>query len=87
MMLFLWKAELGKTEAERGDDENSGDLTPNDLEMELSKEDKDKEKADGVQVLTSLEEFVERGLKKLGETIEGKKWTAEAGRSFIKKLE
>ncbi|XP_044198822.1 pyrin-like [Thunnus albacares] len=56
--------------------------------VDFSKEDADREKAEGVQVFTALKESVERSLNELIETIEEKQRTTEKqAEDFIKELE
>nr|XP_033495693.1 E3 ubiquitin-protein ligase TRIM39-like [Epinephelus lanceolatus] len=56
--------------------------------VELSNDAGDSEKADGVQVLTALTEFIKRGLAELSETIEEKKRpTEKQADCFITELE
>ncbi|XP_067441712.1 E3 ubiquitin-protein ligase TRIM21-like [Thunnus thynnus] len=84
------KAELGKTEAEIQQMIQKRRLKIQEIKhsVDLSKEDADKEKAEGVQVFTALKESVERSLNELIETIEEKQRTAEKqAEDFIKELE
>ncbi|XP_059191732.1 E3 ubiquitin-protein ligase TRIM21-like isoform X2 [Centropristis striata] len=56
--------------------------------VELSKEDADRETADGVQVFTALKEFVERSQAELIDTIKEKqRKTEKQAEGFIKELE
>ncbi|XP_045893835.1 E3 ubiquitin-protein ligase TRIM39-like [Micropterus dolomieu] len=84
------KAELGKTEAEIQQMIQKRRLKIEEIKQSvgLSEEDADREKAEGVQVFTSLKESVERGLKELIDTIEEKQRTTEQqAEGFIKELE
>ncbi|XP_038590386.1 E3 ubiquitin/ISG15 ligase TRIM25-like [Micropterus salmoides] len=84
------KAELGKTEAEIQQMIQKRRLKIQEIKhsVGLSEEDADREKAEGVQVFTSLKESVERGLKELIDTIEEKQRTTEQqAEGFIKELE
>ncbi|XP_038590562.1 E3 ubiquitin-protein ligase TRIM21-like isoform X3 [Micropterus salmoides] len=84
------KAELGKTEAEIQQMIQKRRLKIQEIKQSvgLSEEDADREKAEGVQVFTSLKESVERGLKELIDTIEEKQRTTEQqAEGFIKELE
>ncbi|XP_067441789.1 E3 ubiquitin-protein ligase TRIM21-like [Thunnus thynnus] len=84
------KAELGKTEAEIQQMIQKRRLKIQEIKhsVELSKEDADREKAEGVQVFTTLMKSVERSLNELIETIEEKQRTTEKqAEDFIKELE
>ncbi|XP_067441779.1 E3 ubiquitin-protein ligase TRIM39-like [Thunnus thynnus] len=84
------KAELGKTEAEIQQMIQKRRLKIQEIKhsVDLSKEDADREKAEGVQVFTALKESVERSLNELIETIEEKQRTTEKqAEDFIKELE
>ncbi|XP_067441734.1 E3 ubiquitin-protein ligase TRIM21-like [Thunnus thynnus] len=84
------KAELGKTEAEIQQMIQKRQLKIQEIKhsVDLSKEDADREKAEGVQVFTALKESVERSLNELTETIEEKQRTTEKqAEDFIKELE
>ncbi|XP_067441711.1 E3 ubiquitin-protein ligase TRIM21-like [Thunnus thynnus] len=84
------KAELGKTEAETQQMIQKRRLKIQEIKhsVDLSKEDADREKAEGVQVFTALKESVERSLNELIETIEEKQRTTEKqAEDFIKELE
>ncbi|XP_042283910.1 E3 ubiquitin-protein ligase TRIM21-like [Thunnus maccoyii] len=84
------KAELGKTEAEIQQMIQKRRLKIQEIKqsVNLSKEDADREKAEGVQVFTTLKESVERSLNELIETIEEKQRTTEKqAEDFIKELE
>ncbi|XP_044198495.1 E3 ubiquitin-protein ligase TRIM21-like [Thunnus albacares] len=84
------KAELGKTEAEIQQMIQKRRLKIQEIKhsVDLSKEDADREKAEGVQVFTTLKESVERSLNELIETIEEKQRTTEKqAEDFIKELE
>ncbi|XP_067441988.1 E3 ubiquitin/ISG15 ligase TRIM25-like [Thunnus thynnus] len=84
------KAELGKTEAEIQQMIQKRQLKIQEIKesVDLSKEDADREKAEGVQVFTALKESVERSLNELIETIEEKQRTTEKqAEDFIKELE
>ncbi|XP_067441713.1 E3 ubiquitin-protein ligase TRIM21-like [Thunnus thynnus] len=83
-------AELGKTEAEIQQMIQKRRLKIQEIKhsVDLSKEDADREKAEGVQVFTALKESVERSLNELIETIEEKQRTTEKqAEDFIKELE
>ncbi|XP_044201285.1 zinc finger protein RFP-like [Thunnus albacares] len=83
-------AELGKTEAEIQQMIQKRQLKIQEIKhsVDLSKEDADREKAEGVQVFTALKESVERSLNELIETIEEKQRTTEKqAEDFIKELE
>ncbi|XP_053193237.1 E3 ubiquitin-protein ligase TRIM39-like, partial [Scomber japonicus] len=84
------KAELGKTEAEIQEMIQKRRLKIEEIKhsVDLSKEAADREKAEGVQVFTTLKETVERSLNELIETIEEKQSTTEKqAEDFIKELE
>ncbi|XP_042280507.1 E3 ubiquitin-protein ligase TRIM21-like [Thunnus maccoyii] len=84
------KAELGKTEAEIQQMIQKRRLEVQEIKhsVDLSKEDADREKAEGVQVFIALKESVERSLNELIETIEEKQRTTEKqAEDFIKELE
>ncbi|XP_042243690.1 E3 ubiquitin-protein ligase TRIM21-like [Thunnus maccoyii] len=84
------KAELGKTEAEIQQMIQKRRLKIQDIKhsVDLSKEDADREKAEGVQVFIALKESVERSLNELIETIEEKQRTTEKqAEDLIKELE
>ncbi|XP_044198380.1 E3 ubiquitin-protein ligase TRIM21-like [Thunnus albacares] len=84
------KAELGKTEAEIQQMIQKRRLKIQEIKqsVDLSKEDADREKAEGVQVFTALKESVERSLNELIETIEEKqRATEKQAEDFIKELE
>ncbi|XP_042243663.1 E3 ubiquitin-protein ligase TRIM39-like [Thunnus maccoyii] len=83
------KAELGKTEAEIQQMIQKRRLKIQEIKhsVDLSKEDADREKAEGVQVFTTLKESVERSLNELIETIEEKQRTTEKqAEDLIKEL-
>ncbi|XP_044198027.1 E3 ubiquitin-protein ligase TRIM21-like [Thunnus albacares] len=84
------KAELGKTEAEIQQMIQKRRLKIQEIKhsVDLSKEDANREKAEGVQVFTTLMKSVERSLNELIETIEEKQRTTEKqAKDFIKELE
>ncbi|XP_062277584.1 nuclear factor 7, ovary-like [Scomber scombrus] len=84
------KAELGKTEAEVHQMIQMRQLMIREIKhsVDLSKEDADREIAEGVQVFTALKESIERSLTKLLETIKEKQITKEKqAEDFIKVLE
>ncbi|XP_067441758.1 E3 ubiquitin-protein ligase TRIM21-like [Thunnus thynnus] len=84
------KAELGKTEAEIQQMIQKRRLKIQEIKhsVDLSKEDADREKAEGVQVFIALMESVERSLNELIEMIEEKQRTTEKqAEDFIKELE
>ncbi|XP_042246622.1 E3 ubiquitin-protein ligase TRIM39-like [Thunnus maccoyii] len=84
------KAELGKTEAEIQQMIQKRRLKIQEIKhsVDLSKEDADREIAEGVQVFTTLMKSVERSLNELIETIEEKQRTTEKqAEDFIKELE
>ncbi|KAM9359725.1 zinc-binding protein A33-like [Symphorus nematophorus] len=84
------KAELGKTEAEIQQMIQKRLLKIQEIKhsVGLSKQNADREIAEGVQVLTSLKECVERGLSELINTIKQKQKTTEnQAEAFIKELE
>ncbi|XP_044198519.1 E3 ubiquitin-protein ligase TRIM39-like [Thunnus albacares] len=84
------KAELGKTEAEIQQMIKKRRLKIQEIKhsVDLSKEDADREIAEGVQVFIALKESVERSLNELIETIEEKQRTTEKqAEDFIKELE
>ncbi|XP_067441721.1 E3 ubiquitin-protein ligase TRIM21-like [Thunnus thynnus] len=84
------KAELEKTEAEIQQMIQKRRLKIQEIKhsVDLSKEDADREIAEGVQVFTALKESVERSQAELIETIEEKQRTTEKqAEDFIKELE
>ncbi|XP_078023773.1 E3 ubiquitin-protein ligase TRIM21-like isoform X3 [Epinephelus lanceolatus] len=84
------KAELGKTEAETQQMIQNRQLKIEEIKhsVELSKEDADREIADGVQVFTALKESVERSQAELMDTIKEKqRKTEKQAEGFIKELE
>ncbi|XP_044198520.1 E3 ubiquitin-protein ligase TRIM39-like [Thunnus albacares] len=84
------KAELGKTEAEIQQMIQKRQLKIQEIKhsVDLSEEDANREKAEGVQVFIALKESVERSLNELIETIEEKQRTTEKqAEDFIKELE
>ncbi|XP_035534664.1 LOW QUALITY PROTEIN: E3 ubiquitin-protein ligase TRIM21-like [Morone saxatilis] len=84
------KVELGKTEAEIQEIIQERRLKIQEIKhsVALSKEDADREIAEGVQVFTSLMESVERGLTELIDTIKEKqRKTEKQAEDFIKELE
>ncbi|XP_067441809.1 E3 ubiquitin-protein ligase TRIM21-like [Thunnus thynnus] len=84
------KAELGKTEAEIQQMIQKRQLKIQEIKhsVDLSEEDADREKAEGVQVFIALMKSVERSLNELIETIEEKQRTTEKqAEDFIKELE
>ncbi|KAM6941851.1 E3 ubiquitin-protein ligase TRIM39-like isoform 1-T2 [Lycodopsis pacificus] len=84
------KVELKKTEAEIQQMIQKRRLKIQEIKhsVDLSEEDADREKAEGVQVFTHLKESVERGLNELIKTIEEKQKTTEKqAEAFIKELE
>ncbi|XP_059191199.1 E3 ubiquitin-protein ligase TRIM39-like isoform X1 [Centropristis striata] len=84
------KAELGKTDAEIQQMIQKRRLKIEEIKhsVELSKEDADRETADGVQVFTALKESVERSQAELIDTIKEKqKKTEKQAEGFIKELE
>ncbi|XP_070840587.1 E3 ubiquitin-protein ligase TRIM39-like [Chaetodon trifascialis] len=84
------KAELRKTEAEIQQVIQKRRLKIEEIKqsVRLSKNNADREIAEGVQVFTSLKESVERGLDELIKTIEEKqKTTEQLTEVFIKELE
>ncbi|XP_038587824.1 E3 ubiquitin-protein ligase TRIM39-like [Micropterus salmoides] len=84
------KAELGKTEAEIQQMIQQRGLKIEEIKQSvgLSEKEAGREKAEGVQIFTSLKESVERGLKELIDTIEEKQRTAEKqAEGFITELE
>ncbi|XP_067441822.1 E3 ubiquitin-protein ligase TRIM21-like [Thunnus thynnus] len=84
------KAELGKTEAEIQQMIQKRRLKIQEIKhsVDLSKEDADREKAEGVQVFTALMKSVERSLNELIETTEEKQRTTEQqAEDLIKELE
>ncbi|XP_033491502.2 E3 ubiquitin-protein ligase TRIM21-like [Epinephelus lanceolatus] len=84
------KAELGKTETEIQQMILKRRLKIEEIKhsVELSKEDADREIADGVQVFTALKESVERSQAKLMDTIKEKqRKTEKQAEGFIKELE
>ena len=84
------KAELGKTEAEIQQMIQKRRLKIQEMKhsVGLSKEDADREIADGVQVFTALKESVERSQAELIDTIKEKqRKTEKQAEGFIKELE
>ncbi|XP_068444795.1 E3 ubiquitin-protein ligase TRIM21-like [Clinocottus analis] len=84
------KVELEKTEAEIQQMIQKKRLKIQEVKriVELSEEDADREKAEGVQVFTDLKESVERKLKELINTIEEKqRTTKKQAEDSIKELE
>ncbi|XP_068444963.1 E3 ubiquitin-protein ligase TRIM39-like [Clinocottus analis] len=84
------KVELEKTEAEIQEMIQKRRLKIQEVKriVELSEEDADREKAEGVQVFTDLKESVERKLKELINTIEEKqRTTKKQAKNSIKELE
>ncbi|XP_074489541.1 nuclear factor 7, ovary-like [Sebastes fasciatus] len=84
------KAELGKTEAEIQQMIQKRRLKIQEIKhsVELSKEDADREIADGVQVFTTLKESSERSQAELIDTIKEKqRKTEKQAEGFIKELE
>ncbi|XP_068451676.1 E3 ubiquitin-protein ligase TRIM21-like [Clinocottus analis] len=84
------KVELGKTEAEIQEIIQQRRLKIQEVKriVELSEEDADREKAEGVQVFTDLKESVERKLKELINTTEEKqRTTKKQAEDSIKELE
>ncbi|KAL7404303.1 hypothetical protein ABVT39_012788 [Epinephelus coioides] len=84
------KAGLGKTEAEIQQMIQKRRLKIQEIKhsVDLSKEDADREIAEGVQVFTFLREAVERGLNELIDTIEEKQRRIQKqAEGFIKELE
>ncbi|XP_037623134.1 probable E3 ubiquitin-protein ligase TRIML1 [Sebastes umbrosus] len=84
------KAELGKTEAEIQQMIQKRGLKIQEMKhsVGLSKEDADREIADGVQVFTALKESVERSQAELIDTIQEKQRKIEKqAEGFIKELE
>ncbi|XP_059191773.1 E3 ubiquitin-protein ligase TRIM39-like [Centropristis striata] len=84
------KAKLGKTEAEIQQMIQKRRLKIEEIKhsVELSKEDADRETADGVQVFTALKESVERSQAELIDTIKEKqRKTEKQAEVFIKELE
>ncbi|XP_059191187.1 E3 ubiquitin-protein ligase TRIM39-like isoform X1 [Centropristis striata] len=84
------KAELGKTDAEIQQMIQKRRLKIEEIKhsVELSKEDADRETADGVQVFTALKESVERSQAELIDTIKEKqRKTEKQAEGFIKELE
>ncbi|XP_059192077.1 E3 ubiquitin-protein ligase TRIM21-like [Centropristis striata] len=84
------KAELGETEAEIQQMIQKRRLKIEEIKhlVELSKEDADRETAEGVQVFTALKESVERSQAELIDTIKEKqRKTEEQAEGFIKELE
>ncbi|XP_063739966.1 E3 ubiquitin-protein ligase TRIM39-like [Eleginops maclovinus] len=84
------KAQLGKTEAETQQMIQKRQLKIQEIKqsVNLSKEDADREIAEGVQVFTALKESVERGEANLVNTIKEKQKTTEKqAEDFIKELE
>ncbi|XP_037623509.1 LOW QUALITY PROTEIN: E3 ubiquitin-protein ligase TRIM21-like [Sebastes umbrosus] len=84
------KAELGKTEAEIQQMIQKRQLKIQEMKhsVELSREDADREIADGVQVFTALKESVERSQAELIDTIKEKqRKTEKQAEGFIKELE
>ncbi|KAM6941258.1 E3 ubiquitin-protein ligase TRIM21-like [Lycodopsis pacificus] len=84
------KVELKKTEAEIQQMIQKRRLKIQEIKhsVNLSEEDADREKAEGVQVFTDLKESVERGLNELINTIKEKQKRKEKqAEAFIKELE
>uniref|UniRef100_UPI0037E72236 E3 ubiquitin-protein ligase TRIM21-like n=1 Tax=Semicossyphus pulcher TaxID=241346 RepID=UPI0037E72236 len=84
------KAELGKTEADIQQMIQKRHLKIDEIKRsaDLSKEDADREIAEGVRVFTALKESVERGQAELMDTIKEKQETREKqAQAFIKELE
>uniref|UniRef100_UPI0037E7706E E3 ubiquitin-protein ligase TRIM21-like n=1 Tax=Semicossyphus pulcher TaxID=241346 RepID=UPI0037E7706E len=84
------KAELGKTEADIQQMIQKRHLKIDEVKRsaDLSKEDADREIAEGVRVFTALKESVERGQAELMDTIKEKQETREKqAQAFIKELE
>uniref|UniRef100_UPI0037E7D0E9 E3 ubiquitin-protein ligase TRIM39-like n=1 Tax=Semicossyphus pulcher TaxID=241346 RepID=UPI0037E7D0E9 len=84
------KAELGKTEADIQQMIQKRHLKIDEVKrsVDLSKEDADREIAEGVRVFTALKESVERGQAELMDTIKEKQETREKqAQAFIKELE
>ncbi|XP_059191352.1 E3 ubiquitin-protein ligase TRIM39-like [Centropristis striata] len=84
------KAKLGKTDAEVKQMIQKRRLKIEEIKhsVELSKEDADRETADGVQVFTALKESVERSQAELIDTIKEKqRKTEKQAEGFIKELE
>ncbi|XP_053195044.1 E3 ubiquitin-protein ligase TRIM21-like [Scomber japonicus] len=83
------KAELGKTEAEIQEMIQKRQLKIQEIKhsVDLSEEAADREKAEGIQVFTTLKESVERSLNEFIETIEEKQRTTENQAEDIKELE
>ncbi|XP_067441717.1 E3 ubiquitin-protein ligase TRIM21-like isoform X2 [Thunnus thynnus] len=84
------KAELWKTEAEIQQMIQKRRLKIQEIKhsVDLSKEDADREKAEGVQVFIALMESIERGLHELIEVIKEKqRMTERQAEDFIKELE
>ncbi|XP_074489605.1 E3 ubiquitin-protein ligase TRIM21-like [Sebastes fasciatus] len=84
------KAELGNTEAEIQQMIQKRRLKIQEMKhsVELSKEDADREIADGVQVFTAMKESVERSQAELINTIQEKqRKTEKQAEGFIKELE
>ncbi|XP_006804288.2 E3 ubiquitin-protein ligase TRIM21-like [Neolamprologus brichardi] len=84
------KAELWKTEAEIQLMIQKRQLKIQEIKksVKMSKDSADREKAEGFQVFTALQESAERGMKKLMKEIEGKQKTTEKqAEGFIKDLE
>ncbi|XP_033985593.1 E3 ubiquitin-protein ligase TRIM21-like [Trematomus bernacchii] len=84
------KAALGKTQAETQQMIQKRQLKIEEIKhsVDLSKEEADREVAEGVQVFTALKETVERGQANLINTIKEKQKTTEnQAEDFIKELE
>ncbi|XP_071359255.1 E3 ubiquitin-protein ligase TRIM21-like [Trachinotus anak] len=84
------KAELEKTEAEIQQMIQKRRLKIQEIRdsVKISKDDADREKAEGVQVFTALKESVDRGLEQLIKEIEEKQKTTEKqAEHFITELE
>ncbi|XP_056225357.1 E3 ubiquitin-protein ligase TRIM21-like [Seriola aureovittata] len=84
------KAELEKTEAEIQQMIQKRRLKIQEIKhsVKISKDDADREKAEGVQVFTALKESVDRGLNQLIKEIEDKqKTTDKQAEDFITELE
>ncbi|KAI4832467.1 hypothetical protein KUCAC02_015435 [Chaenocephalus aceratus] len=84
------KAALGKKEARSEEMIRKRQLKIEEIKhsVDLSKEDADREVAEGVQVFTALKESVERNLNEFIQTIEGKQnMRMKRAEDFIKELE
>ncbi|XP_042291170.1 uncharacterized protein LOC121912796 [Thunnus maccoyii] len=90
LLQILLKAELGKKNAEIQQMIQKRRLKIDEIKhsVDLSKEDADREKAEGVQVFTALKESVERSLNELIETIEeNQRMTEKQAEDNIRELE